>query len=67
MGAMKGKEEGLRRHEFGDPLEILLRREQGSCTGCQFDHAERVFGKEIKVCLKGRRHGKKCTKYKEKE
>lgn len=70
---MKEADDGLRRHEYGDPLKILIDREERSCKGCKFEHSAHVFGKEVKVCTKllksgkRRNHGKRCTDYKDKE
>lgn len=54
--------------EYGrDPLEILIEREERSCTGCKHERKEKMFGVIIMTCKKDRKHGKKCTHYKEKE
>lgn len=57
-----------RQRDYGrDPLDILIEREERTCKGCAFERKERVFDVKIKICAKGRRHGKKCTNYKERE
>lgn len=61
----------LRKHEFRDPLQVLLRREERSCKGCRHEFKAAVFGKTIVVCTKldakgkRRNHGQRCTAYKE--
>jgi hypothetical protein len=58
--------------EYGDPLEVLIRKEAGTCKGCEFELKGTVFGKTLLVCTakdsKGmrRNHGKRCIKYREK-
>ena len=58
----------LRRFEFGDPLVILISREQAaikrSCAGCA--NARTVtnpFGESVIRCLKCRPYGQKCGMY----
>lgn len=58
----------LCRFELGDPLMILISREQAaikrSCAGCV--HVRAVvnpFGETVIRCLKGRPYGKKCKQY----
>lgn len=62
----------LRRWEMGDPLLILMSREQAaikrSCAGCA--HVRLVvtpFGETVTRCLKGRPYGKKCNQFKKGE
>jgi len=58
----------LRRFELGDPLMILISREQAaikrSCEGCvNVRTVVNPFGETVTKCLKGRPYGKKCSKY----
>lgn len=57
-----------RQREYSrDPLDILIEREERTCKGCSYEKTERVFDVKIKICAKGRRYGKKCSNYKERE
>ncbi len=50
--------------EYGDPADVLERRESERCIGCQ--HAvprEDPFGGVRMVCRKGRKYGKRCAQY----
>jgi hypothetical protein len=49
----------LRSHEYGDPLEILIKREASTCKGCQFIGV--VFDRQY--CTKGKKYGKRCSIY----
>jgi hypothetical protein len=61
-----------RSFEYRDPLEVLIRKEAGTCKGCKFELKGTVFGKTLLVCTakdnKGLRsnHGKRCKDYREK-
>lgn len=50
-----------------DPLDILIEAEARTCKGCQFEVKEKIFEVVVTACKKNRKHGKKCTQYKEKE
>lgn len=59
----------LEQHEYGNPLDVILRRESQSCKGCAHEFKAEAFGITMWVCIKlddaGRRHkhGKKCKQY----
>lgn len=58
----------VRRWEMGNPLLILISREQAalkrSCAGCANAHpVVTPFGETVTRCLKGRPYGKKCNQY----
>jgi hypothetical protein len=53
----------LRKHEFGDPLRIIELREARSCKGCV--HSKVLLDRQY--CYKGKKHGKRCSLYKESE
>lgn len=52
---------------YRDPLEQMIAQESRGCKGCVFERTEKVFDKVIMICSKGRKHGKKCVNYKERE
>lgn len=52
---------------YKDPLEQMIKRESVTCKGCIYSRSEQVFDKVIMICSKGRKHGKKCVNYKERE
>lgn len=52
--------------EYGDPLDVLARRQSERCIGCQ--HVvprEEPFGGTRMVCRKGKKYGTRCAQYKE--
>jgi predicted SpoU family rRNA methylase len=52
----------LTRRQYGDPLEILLRRESRTCKGCK--HVQEAWGKPY--CVKHDKPAvKRCKDYKE--
>lgn len=59
MADMVGVE--LRRGDFRDPLEVLIRREGLTCKGCVWVAA--AFG--AAYCGKNRRYGRRCLDYSE--
>lgn len=64
----------LRRRDYGDPLEILLRRESETCAGCQSLDSQKWIGITKFVCRRGVRKAsteieemRRCKRYAEKE
>lgn len=51
--------EGLRRGDYRDPCEVLIRRESWTCAGCVW--AAVAFN--AMYCSKGRQYGKRCNDY----
>lgn len=49
----------LRRGDFRDPLEVLIRQESRTCAGCAWVAV--VFN--TAYCGKGRRLGRRCVDY----
>lgn len=52
---------------YGDPLQALMRKEEKSCKGCEFEVSETWFNERMMRCDKDRQHGVKCKQYKETE
>ncbi|HEY8606616.1 MAG TPA: hypothetical protein VIM12_05820 [Noviherbaspirillum sp.] len=58
--------------EYRNPLEVLIRREERTCKGCEGEFKAEAFGKTIVICTKldakglRRNYGKRCKAYKEK-
>lgn len=60
--------EDLRKWEFGDPMKVVMSRQQAevkrSCAGCAYAKPiETPFGDTLTRCLKGKPYGKKCSRY----
>lgn len=51
----------LERWRYGDPLDILIAAESGTCKGCV--HAAVAFDR--RYCDKGKKYGKRCGQYSE--
>lgn len=51
-----------RRFEMGDPLGILIAREERTCKGCIHKTVVMVVGVRVEACLKGRKL-KRCRQY----
>lgn len=49
----------MNRFEYGNPLNVLLRRESRTCKGCKWKHTESVFGKLVTVCTFVMANGKR--------
>ncbi|WP_183012751.1 hypothetical protein [Achromobacter sp. UMC46] len=65
---MEQRRETLCRWEMGDPMKVLMSRQQTainrSCAGCANARAVQTpFGDTVLRCLKGKPYGKKCNKY----
>lgn len=55
----------MERWRWGDPMEVAMRAEGGSCKNCTHERKEKWFGKEIARCMKDRKHGVRCGQYRE--
>ena len=53
----------LRRGDYRDPLEVLIRQESRTCAGCVYGRME--FS--IAYCDKRKQYGKRCESYREAE
>jgi hypothetical protein len=53
-------------HFYRDPLEVAMAREARSCKGCAHDETYEFAGNKVKICAKGRPHGKRCKLFREK-
>lgn len=51
--------DGLRRGDYRDPLEVLIRQESKTCAGCGWVRV--VFNTPF--CGAERRYGKRCGQY----
>lgn len=49
--------------QYRDPLEVAIRKESQTCKGCNYEEVVIMFGGEVKVCNKSRKHGKRCKHY----
>lgn len=57
----------LPKRDYGDPLEVLLRKEAETCKGCTHEALISAFGSKYIICkLQTKRHGKRCDQYEEK-
>lgn len=52
------------RYDYGDPLQVAMRRQAQSCHGCAFETEIKLAGDKLKLCAKLNPHGKKCKLYK---
>lgn len=55
------------RHEFRDPLAVLLTKEAATCKGCSHSETITAFGQKHQTCNKRRKHGNRCKHYREAE
>lgn len=69
----KKQEEELARWEYGNPLNVLLRKESRTCKGCKWQHTDTIFGRVLTVCTYIRKNGtrpeyknQRCKHYREK-
>ncbi len=54
----------LPQHVYGDPLEVMMRKEARTCKGCALEQIIDAFGSKYVICsLKGKKHGKRCDAY----
>lgn len=51
----------LRRGDFGDPCEVLIRRESRTCAGCAWV----AVAFNAAYCGRGHQYGRKCGDYRE--
>lgn len=51
----------LRRGDFRDPLEVLIRQESRTCAGCVW--VDVAFN--AAYCRRGRTYGRRCCDYRE--
>jgi hypothetical protein len=51
---------------YRDPLEVAIAREAQTCKGCAHEQAYEFANQKIKVCAKGRPHGRRCKFFREK-
>lgn len=49
--------------DYGDPLQVVMRRQSQSCHGCVFETEIKLAGDKLKLCAKLKQHGKKCKLY----
>jgi hypothetical protein len=54
MSMKRGQEEEMQ-WEKGDPLEILIRRENKTCAGCVFLRSDKLFNTTAVACRKRKR------------
>ena len=52
---------------YRDPLQILIEKQERSCHGCKHEERYTIAGKAMFICMKGRRHGRKCKLFKERD
>ena len=57
----------LERWQYGDPLEVAIRREAQSCKGCATIQVWQVQGETKIVCDNGVPQDVKCKKWKAKK
>jgi hypothetical protein len=50
-------------HCYGDPLDVLLKKEARSCKGCVHEGKMSWELETINYCEKGRKHGERCDHY----
>ncbi len=55
----------LERWQYGDPLEVAIRREAQSCKGCHSIETVDIFGTIRTICDDGEPKERRCRKYKE--
>ncbi|WP_109477689.1 hypothetical protein [Paraburkholderia sp. C35] len=53
-------DKGEAKWEKGDPLEILIRRENRTCAGCVFLKTDRLFNTAAVACRKRKRKAELC-------
>lgn len=46
------------------PESIVIAVEAASCKGCIYEQGVRLCGDVRMMCLKGKRHGTRCRRYK---
>lgn len=48
---------------YGDPADVVERKETQSCEGCRHNREETLWGKTVGYCAKNsKRYGKGCEK-----
>ena len=60
---MRSGDDGLRRGDYRDPLEVLIRAESKTCAGCAYVGV--VFN--AAYCERGRQYGRRCVDFRELE
>lgn len=53
----------LPHYQYRDPLNVLMAREAISCKGCRHEVCYRVWGETVRICARGKRHGRRCRSY----
>jgi hypothetical protein len=51
---------------YRDPLEVAMAREARTCKGCVHEQAYELANQKIKICARGRPHGRGCKLFREK-
>jgi hypothetical protein len=59
---LNGDDDGERLWEKGDPVVILIRREERTCAGCVSLVTTRLFGENAAACRRRRRKAQMSVK-----
>ena len=57
----------LDHHLYGNPLDIIIRREAKTCKGCAHKFVLIVMSDKLEACSKGKKKLVRCKSYKETE
>jgi hypothetical protein len=51
---------------YRDPMQVAMAREAQTCKGCAHEQTYEFVNTKIRICSKGRQHGRRCRFFQEK-